>query len=102
MPSTKQILYSVIASEMLTEESFYSFLPKLKKFSTVGLIYVPDNSLSHQPITTKYFLIGRAHKSLLSLLSITKDYNKDWKKCFALSQKLWTRLLRVFITTMTS
>ncbi|XP_075254923.1 uncharacterized protein LOC142346293 [Convolutriloba macropyga] len=99
--SSKRILYSVIGSQMLTEETFHSFLTQVEEIlNSRPLTYVPDNGLSYQPITPNHFLIGRPHKRLPSILSITKDYNKDWKRCNTLSHQFWTRLLREFIPTM--
>ena len=86
---------------MLTEETFHSFLTQVEEIlNSRPLTYVPDNGLSYQPITPNHFLIGRPHKRLPSILSITKDYNKDWKRCITLSHQFWTRLLREFIPTM--
>ena len=91
MQSSKRILYSVISSQVLTEETFHSFLTQVEEIlNSRPLTYVPDNN----------FLIYRPHKSLPSLLLITKDCNKDWKKCVTRSQQFWTRLLRKFIPTM--
>ena len=96
-----QILYSVIGFQILTEGDFHSFLTQVEKIlNSRPLTYIPDNHLSYQPITQNNFLIGRLHKNLPSSMSITKDYNKDWKKCTTLSQQFWTRLLREFISTM--
>ncbi|XP_075243817.1 uncharacterized protein LOC142338069 [Convolutriloba macropyga] len=86
---------------MLTEETFHSFLTQVEENLNSRLLTdVSDNGLSYQPITPNHFLIGRPHKLLPSILSITKDYNKDWKKCIALSHQIWTRRLREFIPTM--
>ena len=99
--SSKQILFSAIGSQLLTEETFHSFLTQVQEIlNSRPLTYVPDTGLSYQPTTSNHFLIGRPHKRFPSILSITKDYNKDWKKWSPLSHQFWTRLLREFIPTM--
>ena len=97
----KRTLYSVIGSQMLTEETFHSFLTQIEEtLKSRPLINVPDNGLFYQSITPNHFLISRPHKRLPSILSITKVYNKDWKKCISLSHQFGSRLLREFIPTM--
>ena len=63
--SPKQIFYSVIGSQMLTEREFHSFLTQAEKIlNSRPLTYVPDRNFSYQPITQNIFLVGRLHKSL--------------------------------------
>ena len=86
---------------MLTEETFNSILTQGdENLNSRPLTYVPENGLSYQQFTPNNFLIDWPHKSLPLLLWIKKVYNKDWKKCFTLSQQFWTRLLRESIPTM--
>ena len=91
----------MIGSQMLTEETFHSFLTQVEEIlNSRPLTYVSDNGLSYQPTMPNHFLIDRPHKRLPSILSIDKNCNKDWKKCITLLHQFWTRLLREFIRTM--
>ena len=48
----------------------------------------------------KIFPYRSTPQNFPSLLYMTNDYNKDWRKCITFSQQFWTRHLREFIPTM--
>ena len=61
--SSKRILYSVVGSQMLTEETFRSLLTQVEEIlNSRPLTYVPEYGLSYQPIKPYHFLISRPHK----------------------------------------